>query len=98
MRGFPKHFETKQDYLNSMELYPEETKKALRSLYADRYTWVVIKELKSRSEGIEDAFHIISECIEKGEIKIKQLEAQEDPNARYLRLGFTKEEITYLSK
>lgn len=99
MRGFPKHFETKEDYYNTLNLFPSETKKALKQLYNNRFHWVKGKELKDPQKGIVDAKHIVIE--EKSEdnkdaVKYYQYSMEEDPNARYIRLGFTKEEINKL--
>lgn len=100
MRGFPKSFATKQDYLNCLPLYPEETKLALRSLYADRFKWGNPKELKEGDEGVVDVDHLVSseEREVEGEIVFVRIQYEriEDENAAYIRLGFSEDEILNL--
>ena len=59
MRGCPRTFATKQDYLNGIATYPEETKAALRRLIAARFEFVQTAELADGEEGIEDENHAI---------------------------------------
>lgn len=104
MRGFPTVFATKQDYINCMAMYPEETKRALRRLLADRFNWEKVKELSSKSKGKEDSTHAIiaqertdEKTGEKTEYFV-QLEKKEDSNARLFQLGFTVKEVESLIK
>ena len=99
MRGFTEQLATKQDYFNSLKMFPEQTKKALKTLLANRFVWVETKELTSKDKGKEDKTHrVIAQVIidektgEKKEIFI-QLEEKEDPNARIFMLGFSIEEV-----
>ena len=97
MRGFPSSFATKQDYLNCLQMFPEETRAELKRLYADRFTWEKGKELASKDKGKEDSTHmIITEKTEDNSEKYYQASLVEDKNARYLQLGFTAEEIKKL--
>lgn len=101
MRGFPKWLSTKQDFLNCLQDYPEETKRLLRGLAADRYIWEAVKELTDRSKGKEDETHRVLEqerTTDSGEREIYfvQLERKEDKNARMFQLGFTVKEIESL--
>ena len=102
MRGFPNYLASKQDYLNCMGDYPEETKRALRYLLADRMIWEATKELSSKSKGKEDETHrvLVNETKneETGETKevYTQLELKEDSNARLFQLGFTVDEVKKL--
>ena len=89
MRGFPESFATKQDYLNCLQFYPEQTKKALRGLLTNRFNWEKKKELKSESDGVNDVKHRV--LSEDG--KFYQFEEVEDKNAQLFRLGFTVKEI-----
>ncbi len=98
MRGCPRTFATKQDYLNGIETYPEETKAALRRLIAGRFEFVPTGELAEGEEGIEDENHQIVTSTETdpktGEQLTKriQLEKRESENARLFRLGFSLKE------
>lgn len=102
MRGCPRTFATKQDYLNGIETYPEETKAELRRLIAGRFEFVPVKELAAEEEGVEDENHQIMESTEtdsetgKQVQKGIQLEKRESENARLFRLGFTLEEAEKL--
>lgn len=102
MRGCPRTFATKQDYLNGIKTYPEETKAALRRLIAGRFEFVQTAELADGEEGIEDESHQIVTSSETDSetgatvIKRIQLEKRESENAKLFRLGFTLEEAQKL--
>ena len=102
MRGFPKNFETKQDYMNSLSMYPEQTKARLRGLLADRFSWQKTADLESAADGISDETHRVSgekSLDKKGNETVKyiQLEWLEDSNAALFRLGFTVSELEDLT-
>lgn len=98
MKGFTEQLATKMDYINSLAMYPEQTKKALKTLLASRFKWEVTGELSSREEGKEDATHRVISQEQTDEITgdkvevFSQLEEVEDPNARLFMLGFSVEE------
>lgn len=92
MRGFPKSLATKRDYMNCMKMYPEETKRALRSLLSERYVWVEVSELSEGEDGTEDEGHRVDER----DGKRLQMERREDPAARLFLLGFTVAEASAL--
>ena len=102
MRGFPQFFATKQDYMNCLTMFPEETKRALRRLAADRFNWTIAKELSDKDKGKEDETHHVEEQERmneetgKKETFFVQLVKKEDKNARVFQLGFTVEEIEKL--
>lgn len=102
MRGFPQSLATKQDYMNCLPMFPEETKRSLRCLLADRFNWEITKELSDKSKGKEDDIHRILEQVRKNEktgeqeTYFLQLEKKEDKNARMYQLGFTVKEIESL--
>ena len=102
MRGCPRTFATKQDYLNGIATYPEETKAALRRLIAARFEFVQTAELADGEEGIEDENPAIVTSTETdsetGEQVTKriQLEKRESENAKLFRLGFSLEEAQNL--
>ena len=98
MRGFPQVLSTKEDYMNCMKVWPEETKGILRSLFADRFAWTEAGELAEGDAGIEDASHmvVIKDSPEGVESVRVQMELSVDPNARIYRMGFTDEEAEEL--
>lgn len=102
MRGAPRFFATKQDYLNGISVYPEETKTALRALVADRFHFVKTDELAEGEDGINDDSHMVLVISEKNEETGKdvekrwQMKREENKNARLFRLGFTLEEASAL--
>ncbi|DAB04733.1 TPA: hypothetical protein CPT89_00985 [Candidatus Gastranaerophilales bacterium HUM_11] len=93
MRGFPKHLNSKQDYLNCLQDYPAETKAALKQLLNNRFMWFDTAILDESQEGITDETHRV---IESDDVKIQQ-ELKEDSNARLFRLGFTVAEVEGLA-
>ena len=98
MRGFPKVLKTKMDYLNCLAMYPERTKQALKTLYADRFIWQKGEEVESEEAGVTDDTHkVVTEKVD-GVDKYYQYALVEDSNARVFRLGFTAEEIEELTK
>ena len=92
MRGFPKHLNSKQDYLNCLSDYPAETKVELQRLLDSRFVWQDTAIIEN--EGITDDTHRV---IETEDGKIQQ-ELVEDINAEIFRLGFTVEEVEELIK
>lgn len=88
MRGFPKHLNSKQDYVNCLELFPTETKAELQRLLDDRFVWVDTAILDGTT-GTMDSTHRVIES-EDGLI---QQELKEDTNAKLFRLGFTVSEV-----
>lgn len=90
MNGYPKILNTKQDYLNCVADYPEETKKSLQDLLDNRYKWEDKGEIKTGDIPIDDETHSI---IVDEDGKQCQLELVEDTNAKLFRIGFTVEEV-----
>lgn len=93
MRGFPKFLNTKQDYLNCLTMFPEETKKALQTLLDNRFNWFDVAILE---EDVTE-LAVNQRIIEADGEKMLQ-EEKEDPNARIFLLGFTVEEVEELIK
>jgi len=58
MRGFPKWFNVKQDVLNALAEYPEETKAFLQRCLDERFSWLVTKKL---DDGTPDKFAALKE-------------------------------------
>lgn len=96
MRDFPKHLNTKQDYLNLLKDFPEQTKKALQGLLENRFEWFVVRKL-DEGEVIADSETLkIVESKEGEEVKKYLYEYKEDSNANLFRLGFTIDEVKTL--
>lgn len=102
MKGFPKYFNTKQDYINCLSLYPSETKQALRALMNNRYKWVQDGELAKESDGITDDDHYVVKTNKEehdgkeGEEVIYQMKRVEDKDSKFFKLGFTVAEVKKL--
>ena len=101
MRGLPKHFNTKEDYLNCIQIFGMYGKQKLKEAYENRFIW---KETELNGNGIENKTHklVVEDKDNDGNILkkpiIHQYEYVEDPNAYIFRLGFTKQEIENLIK
>ena len=87
MRGFPKHFNTKVDVLNTLALFPDETKAYCQTLLDNRKLWV---QTEYTAPGINDESHH-TRTDEVG--NTYQMEYRDDPNGDIPRLGFTVEEL-----
>lgn len=93
MKGLPKFFNTKQDYLNCLKEFAEETKAELKKLLDYRFSWFDVAVI----EGELTELGVNERIIEVGGEKMLQ-EEKEDPNARIFQLGFTVEEVEELLK
>jgi len=94
MRGFPKHLNIKQDYVNAMSDFPKsEWQPALQELLDTRVQWIMTSKLDG--EGITDDTHEVRETSDENGVVTEryQYEYKEDPNCKLLRLGFTLEEV-----
>lgn len=87
MKGFPKHFNTKTDVLNALQLFPEETKAFCQRLLDNRKLWV---QVEYAAPGVNDETHY-TRTDEAG--NTYQMEYRDDPNGDIPRLGFTVEEL-----
>lgn len=87
MRGFPKHFNSKQDVLNALQLFPEDTKAYIQTLIGARKLWVQVEYV---APGVNDETHY-TRTDEAG--NVYQMEYLDDPNGDIPRLGFTVEEL-----
>lgn len=99
MIGFPKHLNTKQDYLNLLPVMPEETKAALQKVFEGRFSWMPTKKLKASENPKETEVKKIVELpVEnldpEAEPQVERwlYELKEDENAWFFRLGFTVQE------
>lgn len=94
MRGFPKHLNTKQDYLNCLEKFPDETKAELQRLLDNRFVWTDTAVLAAGEAGVTDDTHRV---IKTDDGNIQQ-ELKEDTCSELIRLGFTVAEIEEMLK
>lgn len=99
MKGFPKHLNSKKDYLYirahfDRELWLPEYQKLLDS----RFDWFFVEDLESKEQGIEDDTHKIVETTdtETQTTKYAQYEYRENPTAKIFRIGFTVAEVEEL--
>lgn len=108
MRGFPKNFCTKQDYLNMIAdpEHSEEAKNALKGLANDRFIWVPSEKKYTSEELTEDVrkhHEEQNECLintaKEDEEEVWTVFVQkEDENAEVFRLGFTLAEVENLTE
>jgi len=87
MRGFPKFFNTKADVLNSLALYPDETRAYVQMILANRKLWV---QTYYTAPGVNDETHY-TRTDDAG--NTYQMEYIDDPNGDIARLGFTVAEL-----
>ena len=96
MRGFPKELNTKQDYLNCMDEYPQETKEALQLLLDNRYSWFRVREMAEGEEVPTGPYRAVEEKqgMEEESPVVRILEERrEDPNSLLFIKGFTVKEV-----
>jgi hypothetical protein len=94
MIGFPKHINSKADYLYVKENFPaEQWKPAWQSLLDDQQQWFNVGVITG--DGITDATHkvVTAEAMGDQVAVSYQYELQNDPNCTLLRLGFTAAEV-----
>ena len=98
MRGFPKHLNTKQDYLNLLATMPEETKAALKQELDGRFAWQAVKKLGETTPKLkanQEIRELQAEGLDPGaepQLERWLFELKDDPAAWFYRLGFTVEE------
>lgn len=99
MRGFPKHLNTKNDYLYIRTEYPaDQWRPRFQSLLDERYAWLPISTLADGETGIEDDTHRVIEHSDEQDQVVERVqeEYREDPHATIFRLGFTVSEVEAL--
>ncbi|MBQ9236102.1 MAG: hypothetical protein IJ184_06545 [Alphaproteobacteria bacterium] len=106
MRGFPKNFCTKQDYLNVINdpEFAEQGKAALRRLADDRFIWAPTDETYTDDELTDEMREELNNGVDSRLVNTAKedklwtvFKKQEDPNAEIFRLGFTMEEVDELT-
>lgn len=90
MVGSPKHYNTKQDFINTKDLFPEETKKRLQELIDGRFAWFITGNTTLESGITDDTHRVIEDKqMNSDEVKYIQMELKEDPNALLFTMGWT---------
>lgn len=108
MRGFPKNFCTKEDYLNVINdpEFSERGKAALRELADNRFIWAPTDETYTDAELTDEmreelnngeTSRLVNMAKEDEDNLWTVFKTQEDPNAEIFRLGFTMEEVEELT-
>ena len=101
MKGFPKHINTKQDVLQCMTKWPEQTKDFIQRMLDNRYSWMVDLKLGDNEAGVNDETHRVVEITneETGNIEERYQHIwKEDPNCKLFRLGLTVEEAEEIAQ
>ena len=57
MKGFPKTINNRNDLDNIVKMFPEDTKKFLDGILANRKIWCYVSELDSEEDGVVDSTH-----------------------------------------
>ena len=70
MKGFPKHLNSKQDYIYIRENFPDEQWKPVwQGLLGGQKNWFCVGKLDSKEAGITDSTHKIIESVNQQEAK-----------------------------
>ena len=90
MKGFPRTINTKQDVLNLIEEYPEQTKSFLQSLVDSKMAWHPTGTLADGDAGTTDSTHKVDEIIDENDVVTErnQCELVEDTGGPIFRMGF----------
>ena len=90
MKGFPRHINTKQDVLNLIEEYPEQTKSFLQSLVDSKMEWLPTGKLAEGDSGTTDSTHKVDEVTDENDVVTSrtQCELVEDTGGPIFRMGF----------
>jgi len=95
--GYPKHLNTKEDYLFVMANFPRgRWEKDFQLLLQDAVTWLNTGQLENAELGVTDGKRmVVSTGGEDGMGKEQhyQYEYKDDPNCKLVKLGFTKAEV-----
>jgi len=90
MKGFPRTINTKQDVLNLIDDYPEQTKSFLQKLVDSKMAWVPTSKLADGDAGTTDSTHKVDELTNENDVVTSrtQCELVEDTNGPIFRMGF----------
>lgn len=95
MKDYPKHLNTKADYLYVKDNFPKSMwEQDFQNLLDTQYDWVITSELNSKEDGIEDDTHKIIEMQEmQSDIKYYQSELKDIETAPIHQMNFTVKEV-----
>lgn len=99
MIGYPKHLNSKFDYLYVKDHFPKEKwQPDFQTLLDDRMQWLSVSKLVARADGLNDETHEVRmvEGINDNPEEYYQYEYKEDENCKLFRLGFTVKEVEEL--
>lgn len=99
MKGFPKYLNTRQDVINVIADYPDQTRAFLQRCLDERFGWITVRKLEPGEIGVTDETHRTTEIkddITQEVMERYQEEYKEDPNCKLFRLGLTVEEAQNL--
>ena len=90
MKGFPRTINTKQDVLNLIEEYPEQTKSFLQGLVNTKMAWIPTGKLTEGDAGTTDSTHEVHKETDENDVVTSrtQCELVEDTNGPIFRMGF----------
>ena len=96
MKGYPKHLNTKNDYLYIREHFPKEKwAPDFQVLLDTQIQWLNIGKLEKQTDGITDKTHEVRTVdITDKTSEHYQYEYKNDPNCKLLKIGFTRSEIS----
>lgn len=98
MRGMPKWLNSKQDVLYCMELAMDgeldkaELRKKIEALLSDEKVYM-FKEKVSEGYAAQEDERVCEVRKEDGTVEYHCYALQENPNARFAQMGFTKQQI-----
>ena len=102
MRDFPKHLNTKEDYLYVLNHFPKEKVLPLfQNLLDTRKDWFFVREVKQQENIAADTptlKTIATENTETKEVTYAVYELQDNPHCKLYCLGFTVAEVEDIIK
>ena len=95
MKGFPNHLNSKADYLNIKELFPESQWRPLFLDLLPSPSWLVENKLELSKIGLSDDTHKVVEIKNSEGVVVENYQycLKIDPNSKIFKLGFTVNEI-----
>lgn len=95
MQGYPKHLNTKEDYLYVIKHFPKEMwEKDLQGLLNTMKEWMNVKYLDNPSDGkIDDLHKVIEITCEDGTVRYIQCVLRVNPRCKLYRLGFNEKQV-----
>lgn len=93
MKGYPKHFNTRKDVENALEIDAERTREHLQRALDSRDGWVVTGKLDAEADGVTDDTHrVVDQGDEERGSEWYQQEWKPIPGNSLDRLGITVDE------